>query len=379
MKYLMLRKEVTLSAITLAISALWGTAALAKDPVGLLYTMSNEVTLNKVLVYQRAANGSLTKISAFSTGGKGTGTGLGNQSGLTMDAANHCLYVVNAGSNDISSFTINANGLVLASQVRSGGKRPVSITVNRNLLYVLNAGGAVGDSDNISGFTVERDCKMTALGKSKRALSATNTGPAQVLFNPDGDVLVVTEKATNNILTFRVDSTTGLASNRKVQVSASATPFGMNFGKRNQLFVTEAVGGTANASTVSSYALKPNGELRLITSALGTKNTAACWVVVSNDGRFAYITNTASHTISGLDIAFNGKVSLLNNNGISADTGTGTTPVDLALSNSGLHLYALDNTQSSIAAFRVDLNTGALTSVSGATGLPPGANGLVVR
>ncbi len=46
--------------------------------VGQVYTMNNNPAGNAVLVYDRAADGSLTAAGSFPTGGLGTGGGLGN-------------------------------------------------------------------------------------------------------------------------------------------------------------------------------------------------------------------------------------------------------------------------------------------------------------
>lgn len=53
---------------------------------------------------------------------------------------------------------------------------------------------------------------------------------------------MVTEKATNKIVTFQLDQE-GLPGQAQVQDSNGPTPFGFAFGKRGQLFVSEAFGG----------------------------------------------------------------------------------------------------------------------------------------
>ena len=50
---------------------------------GRVYTLSNETT-NKVIIYKRATDGSLTYQSSVSTGGSGTGIGLGSQGAIVM-------------------------------------------------------------------------------------------------------------------------------------------------------------------------------------------------------------------------------------------------------------------------------------------------------
>jgi len=89
----------------------------------------------------------------------------------------------------------------LVNKVSSGGHRPLSLAMQQNLLYVLNAGGSVGDKDNVTAFLFV-DGNLVALPGSTRALSGDNTGPAQVSFTKDGDVLIVTERLTSLIDTF---------------------------------------------------------------------------------------------------------------------------------------------------------------------------------
>jgi 6-phosphogluconolactonase len=349
-----------------------------EESQGFVYTMTNAPTGNQILSFRRSANGLLSGSTAFNTDGLGTGTGLGNQNALVLDQANSCLYAVNAGSNDISSFAVLSDSLRFVNKISSGGSRPVSIAVHGNLLYALNAGGAVGASDNISGFTVDRNCQISSLAQSIRPLSAANTAPAQVQFTPDGKILIVTEKATNKINTYLV-AADGKASGPNVQDSVGVTPFGFAIGKRHQLFISEANGGTAEASSVSSYLIKPDGKLDVISAKVPTQESAACWVVVSNDGRIAYVTNTGSQSISGFDVNFNGKLELLNSDGITGKTAPGTAPVDLILSNDGRNLYTLDNRLGSIATFRVNIATGQILPIQTVTGLPVGANGLAAR
>src|SRR5262249_46490755 len=158
---------------------LWAT----QEIVGAVYTMTNDPTDNAVLVFNRAADGSLTAGERFSTGGKGTGgrepdLGLGNAGALALSDDQRLLFVVNPGSDDISVFAVRQEGLRRLDRVSSGGREPISVTVHGNLVYVLNAGGTVGGSDNISGFVVRRD-RLSPLSDSTRPLSADVTSPGQ--------------------------------------------------------------------------------------------------------------------------------------------------------------------------------------------------------
>jgi 6-phosphogluconolactonase (cycloisomerase 2 family) len=362
----------------LLVALLFPLSAVADSKtVGAVYTMTNASAANTVLVFDRDRVGKLKPAGEFATGGLGTGTGLGNQGAVILDPANRWLFVANPGSNDISVFAVRENGLTLVDRASSNGEQPVSLTYSRNLLYVLNAGGSVGTSDVISGFAVEPDGALSAIPGSTRTLSGISTGPAQIQFNSDGDVLVVTEKATNLIDTFTVDSA-GVPGTANTQPSVGVTPFGFAFGKRDQLFVSEAAGGAQGQSSVSSYVLAKNGTLDVVSSAVGTTETAACWVVVSNDGRFAYTTNAGSASVSAYRVDFDGSITLLDRHGRTGLTGKNSAPIDMALSNDGRNLYTLNSGNATISAFRVNRD-GGLERLRPLKGLPATANGLAAR
>jgi 6-phosphogluconolactonase len=124
------------------------------------------------------------------------------------------LLAVNAGSNDISTFRVRDDGrLTLTDRAGADGTDPVSLTADDGLVYVLDAGG----SGNIAGFRLD-DGKLHHIGGSVQALSGSATNPAEVAFSTNGRFLVVTERATNLIDTYSVDSagTRGRAQDHRV-------------------------------------------------------------------------------------------------------------------------------------------------------------------
>jgi len=351
------------------------TSVSASAASGAVYTMTNAAAGNAVLLFNRSADGQLSSAGAFPTGGLGTGGGLGNQGALAIDERKGLLFVANAGSDSISIFRITEDGLQLVDVAASRGSRPISLTVNGKILYVLNNGGAVGGRDTIAGFKIRKDGHLAPI-TAGLPLSAPSVGPAQIGFDDEGEVLLVTEKATNKLALFSVDDD-GVAHGPRVVPSAGKTPFGFAFGKRDQVFVSEAFGGAANAGAVSSYEVEDD-VLETITATASDKQTAPCWVVVTSDGRFTYTTNTGSGTVSGYSIDFKGSLHLLNENGQTAVTGNGSSPIDAALSNDSRFLFVLTPGSQSIQGFGVSPD-GALVPVSQASGIPASANGLVAR
>jgi 6-phosphogluconolactonase len=255
-----------------------------EDPygeAGEIYTMDNAATANHVLAYRRAANGTLTPDGSIATGGRGTGGGLGSQGALVLSSNGRWLIACNAGSDEVSVFLVAPQGLVLTDKVWSGGKHPISLALHRNSLFVLNAGGQVGEKDQVNGFAFFAG-RLYSLPESNHPLSADSTNPAQVGFSPDGEVLVVTEKDTGIIDTFTVDNDGALNGAKRFQ-SSGQTPFGFAM-RGHDLIVTEAFGGALDASAASSYDLDRNGNLDVISQTVPTTETSACWAIVTENG-----------------------------------------------------------------------------------------------
>ena len=98
------------------------------DTPGAVYVITNAMTGNAVIAYGRSADGSLSPLGTFETGGLGTGAGLGSQGAVIVSDDHRLLFAVNAGSNSISSFRVRPDGLELADRIGSGGVMPTSVT-----------------------------------------------------------------------------------------------------------------------------------------------------------------------------------------------------------------------------------------------------------
>jgi 6-phosphogluconolactonase (cycloisomerase 2 family) len=338
--------------------------AMASSP-GAVYALSNEAQ-NAVITFDRAADGSLHQRGATLTGGTGSGAGLGTQSALARSKG--FLLAVNAASNDVSVFRTGRHGLRLVDVESSGGTQPVSVSIRGRLVYVLNA----GNGGNVSGFRLSEHGKLKPIAGSTQPLPSVNAGPAQVAITPDGDGLVVTEKATSTIDTFplRHGARAGVGT---AHPSSGITPFGFAFGPRDTLIVSEAAGGAALASSASSYDLR-HGRFTTVSASVPTLQTAACWLVTTGNGRYAFTTNAGSDSVSTFAVSRAGVLSLLH----SDSAGAGAHPTDAALSRGDRFLYTLDAFTHQVTGFEV-ASDGTLTPL-GATGtLPASASGLVAR
>ena len=267
------------------------------------------------------------------------------------------------------------NGLQLVDRVRSRGFSPISLAVFGTLVYVVNAADPndpIANPDNISGFRFNNDGTLNHIAGSTQPLSQNQTGPAQISFNKEGTVLLITEKATNTISTYTVnpDGTPGTFNSRP---SAVPTPFGYSFGDRDIVYISEANQG--NEGVVASYRVdRETGVVEGPAIDILTAQNATCWVVISPNGTIGYATNTASGTVSTFKINFDGTMDPLFKR-FNVQAGAG--PIDLVLTRDNKNLYTLNSGDNEIQAFKVRSDGSLFKTRSIA--VPQGANGLAVR
>ena len=92
----------------------------------------------------------------------------GSQSAVVLSADGHWLFAVNAGSNDVSAFSVNGGTLHLTDTISARGTDPISLTVYRSLLYVLDAGDA-----SLNAFQVHADGTLTFLASYSSPAATT--------------------------------------------------------------------------------------------------------------------------------------------------------------------------------------------------------------
>jgi 6-phosphogluconolactonase len=333
---------------------------------GAVYVQTNAAP-NEVIAFRRAEDGSLDRIGSVATGGGGDGSPhLQSQGSVTLTGDGQYLLVTNAATDDLSVFSVAADGSIELRERVHTGATPRSVAEHDGLVVVLNTG-----EPGIASFRLHAD-GIARMEGGDQALDASDADPAQVTFSPDGSMVVITERGTDSIVTYELTAEGTFGASSEIP-SEGPTPYGFAFTSGGTLIVTEAFRAEKGAAAASSYALE-DGSLVVRTSSVGNGRSEICWVVVTPNDRFAFTTNFADGAVSRYAIAPDGSLSLEDATaGMSVDGKPGLRDEDL--SSDGLFLYAIDADGGSIYGWSVEAE-GTLEPIGSWDGLPATVAGL---
>jgi 6-phosphogluconolactonase (cycloisomerase 2 family) len=374
-----IKTVIAMSAI--AGGAAWSGVSFAandgNDAAHAVFVMTNNADANQVIAFQRGPNGTLGNPHTYGTDGRGSGgtvDPLASQGSLTLSTDRAWLFAVNAGSGSLSVFRVNGAQLELTDRAATEGSEPNSVAQFGSLVYVLNTAG----SSSVVGFHF-RNGKLDRIPNSLRFLSGNAVASGSVAFSPDGQFLIVTEKATNNLDVFKVLSD-GSLSQATITKSVGPGAFSAGFTRNDVVLVSETGAGGPNSSAISSYAVQSNGTLTPISSSVPTLGSANCWNVVTADGRFVYVSNAGSGSVSGFAIGSGGTLTPLPGT-ILALNPTGSANIDVAVSADGKFLYSLNAGTGAVGIFAIQPTNGTLTDLgtAGSLAAAAGLNGIAAN
>lgn len=288
----------------------------------LIFTASNGAR-NEILSFRNSKKG-FSFSAAVKTDGKGTGGSLdplGSQGSLILSPDKKWILVVNAGSGDVSVLTAKPKP-ELTSRTRMTQGMPVSITMFKDLVYVVTSDTATPSDAILEGFKFHRGHL-----KPFRLIKLPTATYGQVSFTPCGKRLVITSKSTNQILVIPLNRE-GEPLDPVFSDSNGSTPFGVAF-RGEFLLVAEA-----GSNAVSSYSINDDSTLTVISGSVENGQRATCWIIQC--GGFIVTSNPGSSALSTYKVDKEGVVTLINGSIVRGLT----TPIDIAFGHK--FLYALD-------------------------------------
>src|SRR6267378_5098390 len=360
-----------------------------------VYTDNNiavPASSNTVSAFSVLPNGALAPVSGspFPSGGTGDGSG-GLSASHRITVTRNFLYAANDRSNDISAFKIDTTTGVLTTVAGSpfvtggSGNGGISLAVTPNGRFLYAGSNA---SSNISIFSIAPSTgALTLIGSPVPTGPAGVAGtPAGIKVSPNGRFLAVALPfdpaffSGGAVAMFAIDGSTGALT--PVTGSPFATRAGGDFAtdvdincKSNLLFNAE---GTLGTTTVSVFAIAPNGALNPITGSpfIFPNGLNSNVGVLSPDNQHLFVSNQGSNQITSLDLAPGPSPPA---GTLSEETGSpvgdpgGTTPDGMATNREGTLLYVA-NENNVVTGFQID-SDGGLTPLTPVNSFPTGATG----
>lgn len=327
------------------------------EAVGYVFVATNDPAGNEVVAYLAFEQGTMVERVRAATGGVGANlTGdsfdpLGSQDSLI--AVDDYVFVVNAGSNTVTSFEFDERDpdetprLERLSVESSGGVGPIAVTFYDDTLYVVNADGT------LQGFDVD-DGRLTPMSGARASLPSGSI-PATIEYRPNGDSLVVTDRMTDRIIVIHLDD--DVPKSTEILASAGATPFGAEFTDDDVFAVANAnaPGGTPepDGSTVSTYEIENDEDPpKVIEAGFASNQTAAGRLTWLPGVDWLYTSNQGSQSITALKIdASDGTL----DPGATTQTPADSVPLDITILENGEHyLFMLDGGRGTIAMYEID-------------------------
>lgn len=315
---------------------------------------------NNVSAYSINADGSLNTLTNYTVGT--------SPRFILVHPAGRYLYTANHGSANISALEITqATGalttLVSSPFTTSANPYSMSFDPQGRFLYVGHESAAVGA---VSGYTVNSATgELTQIPGSPFAVAVGST-PVAVHVSPDGNHLYVgSSQSTINGHVFTIDQSTGALSQIQGSpftlindaISVFVHPSG-KFAYFAQYFAPTGVVGLSRDSA--------SGALSLLAGSPYAAGSAPGFISGDVFGRFVYVANSGDAVgiaaISGFKVnTTTGELVAMAGSPFAA----GQNPIGFTVDETGRFGYAANNGSLQISSYTINSTTGVLTQTAG--------------
>ena len=375
------------------------------DPSGQFVYVAN-YNGDSVSQFTVGADGSLAPMAPASVAGYSGAITMAITGGVEVKTVPRFAYVANAGSQNVSQYTIDTNGgfvpmspatvavvaswgepdsitvdpsgkyayaadwvFVLQYTVGSDGRlspmadatvqagnSPIDVTVHPSGRYVYVVNNV---SDDVSQFTVGSDGSLSAMTP---ASVAAGTGPESISVDPSGRYVYVGNRGSDNVSQYSVGADGRLSPMTPATVAAGNSPTSVAVDPTGRYaYVTNY---TAGSAAVSQYAIAGDGSLSPMTPATVAAGVYPTAVTVDPSGQYAYVANSWFGDISQFAIASDGRLSSLAAEAVA----TGDFPTSITVDPSGRYVYAANSAfnGNTVSQYSIEPD-GSLSSINPAT------------
>lgn len=311
--------------------------------------------------------------------GGGDGGGVGGVGGTIGGVGTTAIvYVTNSESNNVSGYTINPStgGLATVPGSPFGNvSAPSAMVVSSDGFFAYAANS---QANNVTAFRVGTNGALllttstpttlnpALVGTAPRALAISRDSRFLYVANSGSDSVTVFGIGTGGVLT-RVPQATG---NPNPVPAGGSSPIALAISPTGRfLYVANSA-----SDTVTAFQVETSGLLTQVLAAgpgtnpvpvSGTKPTA---LAMSSNGQFLYLTNGASNTVTAFRVETSGLLTLIPPTGSNPVSTSGDTPNGIAVASNGANLY-IANGGGNVSTFAIGGN-GLLTPVPASGSAP---------
>lgn len=363
------------NAATASVGA--GGSAVALTPSGGYAYVTNS-TAGTITDYTVGVTGLLSPIASSSDLTTGTGP-----VAAVIDPLGERAYVINTGSNDISVLSISATSGVLTSASTTRSQRGpqelalvtrgAAATAKAKFAYILNQATAT-----VSSYDVNATSGVLTTNGAQSLTSGLDT-PRALAVDPFARFVYVAH-ASNVISAYRINGSTGslpsidtvtTGAAPSVTISVDPTAITVEPSGRYAYAAGSATAGATGWQVVVLAIDQTSGALTEVPASGIDTGTLPVSIVSDPTGRFLYVVNSTSDTVSMFTIAT--ATGLLTSIGTALSVNA--DPRSVAVDGSGRFAYVVSAGTNRVQGFAIDAATGGLTSVMAplATGTNPQA------
>jgi 6-phosphogluconolactonase len=275
-------------------------------------------------------------------------------------------YVANYGTNNVSQYSIDANGALTMKATVAAVAGPTSITVDPSgkYAYVANSFDSV-----ISQYKIVAGVLMQMTPATEQS-GAPGSAPVSFTLEPSGKYAYAANSGSDSVTQFSIDATTGVLTNlvtiaagkSPAFVTVTTDPAGNKYAYvLNTGFPCPTPPGTcvAIAPSISQYSINAmTGVLTpmaTVTLALGTDPAS---ITVDPTGKYAYVANYGNNTISQYNIVA-GALSPMSTPTVGGGSTALGLPTSIAIDPTGTHAYVANGS----GVYQYTITSGALVEL----------------
>ncbi len=338
-----------------------------------VYTNDDVSGQNTVSGFAVAENdGALTRVpgSPFLTGGTGsTGGGLLAVNRATTCSAQKLIYVSNAGSNDVSGFSVDPStgslALVPGSPFRTGGSGPggIALACTPDGRFLMAANSGSGGSSDIIVFSIADGGALTPGVLTLVGSRSIDFPPEGIKISPDGKFLAAALPIINAVAMFSIAPDNGtltpVPDSPFLGASADGALAGVDINCASTVMF-----GVARTTIVDVFDIATNGALTPRSPFTPGVGVSSGVVLLSPNERLLFVSNQ-SKSVTVASVAPNASLSLVTGSPFAAPGSN--LPSGMAMDQAGNFLYVADGGK--VYGYTV-ANNGVLAPVPGSPFLP---------